>query len=321
MSKATCVAARLSLPDLLADGPRRPEELATATATDPDSLRRLLRALTTVGLFRETDDGAFELTTAGARLRADAPDSLRAWALYWEDAAPLWARLQATVETGESARSELLGTEGFAHLEADPAAAELFHRAMSELARPLARALVETVDFSGFARVVDIGGGAGETLAVILAAHPGLRGALLERPGALERARRLLEEAGLLDRCELIEGDFFEAVPPGADAYLLKSVLHDWRDDRARSILAVCLRAMSPNARLLVVERVVPERLDGSPAHRDLARSDLHMRVALGSGERTKAELGGLLESAGFRPLRWIPLGDTFHAIEAAPRS
>jgi ubiquinone/menaquinone biosynthesis C-methylase UbiE len=319
-SQAAHVAARLRIADLLAHAPMSADQLAAATGAHPPSLHRLLRALATIELVRELEDGSFEITPMGALLRDGTPDSLRSWVLHWGGPSwPVWGNLFHSVMTGESARSLLSGTEGFEHLARDPEAAETFHRAMVELTRLVARDFVRAVDWSRTKKIVDVGGGYGELLATALTACPGSIGVLFDTAQAIERGRSHMRAAGLEHRCEFVAGDFFEWVPRGADTYVLKSVIHDWNDERAAEILASCRRAIAPEGRLLVVERIVPERLGSSPDDQGLACSDLHMLVQLAARERTEPELRSLLSAAGFRTARVSPLRSTLAVIEVVP--
>jgi orsellinic acid C2-O-methyltransferase len=319
VTQAAYVAAELRLADMLADGPLSVERLADLTGANAPALGRLLRALTSIDLCRQQADGSFEMTPMGSRLAADAPESLRAWTIWWgKHLWPVWGQLLYSVRTGQSARKLLLGTDGFEHLQNDPEAAAIFNRAAAELTRLAAERIVRSYDFSGLARIVDGGGGSGQLLATILQACPATRGVLFDLPHSIEPGRERLTQAGLIERCELVAGDFFESVPPGADAYVLKSVIHDWNDERSRVILENCRRAMQPRAgRLLLMEEMLPDRLDGSPTHRAIARGDLNMLVALGAQERTEAELRTLLDSAGLAVSRVIPTGSTFSIVEA----
>jgi SAM-dependent methyltransferase len=321
-SCAAYAAAELRIADLLAGGPRPSEDLAAATGADAPSLHRLLRALTTIDLCRERDDGAFEITPLGALLGTDAPGSLRAWTLWWGAYLwPVWGRLLYSVRTGQSARALLTGAEGFQHLEGDPQAAAVFHRAMVELSRLTTASVLRAYDFSSLGRIVDVGGGSGELLAAVLRGYPAARGVLFDRPHAIEQAEREFTAAGLADRCEFVAGDFFERVPADADAYVLQTVLHDWDDERSARILSTCRRAMAPASRLLVIERVLPERLEATEAHQSAARSDLHMLVALAGRERTEAELRALLAAAGLRVSQVLPVLQTYCVIEARSAS
>ncbi len=316
--QALCAAVELRLPDLLAGGPLSAAALAGKAGAHAPSLQRLLAALVTVEIVREHEDGRFELTSLGTRLRDDVAESLRSRAIWvgryqW----PLWARLVDSVRSGQSARTLLLGTEGFEHLARDPEQAAVFNRTMVELTRLLAPQVARAYDFSGMRRIVDVGGGYGELLAAILAANQALRGVLFDLPHAVDEGRRRLEHVGLADRCEIVTGDFFVSVPGGADAYVLKSVLHDWDDGQAAAILDNVRRAMDEDARLLLVERILPERLGVSAVDQAMAGSDLNMLVSLGAKERTEAQFRALLDAAGLRLMRILPVGRGFRLIEA----
>jgi SAM-dependent methyltransferase len=317
VAQACYVTARLGIADLLAAGPRTAEELAALTTTNAAALRRLLSALGSVDICHQRDDGAFEMTPMGALLGTDAPCSMRAWALQWGgEAWQIWANLLHSIKTGHSARSLITGNSGFEHLEHDPDAAAIFNQAMVDLTRLAALDIARAYDFAG-QRVMDVGGGYGELLAQILTAYPSARGVLFDMPHAIAKAREHLADRGLDGRCEFVAGDFFASVPPGADVYLMKTVIHDWPDDKARAILHTCRRAMAPGARLLVIERLMPERLDPSAANRALARVDLHMLVALGAQERTLNEMLTLLGSVGFAEVGRIETASEFQILEA----
>jgi hypothetical protein len=320
-TQAIYVAAKLRIADLLADGPRPGSELADTAGVPEASLRRLLRALTTLGICVEEGDGVFAITPMGALLAADAPESLRSWTLWWGDQLwRLWGSLDYSVATGESARKRLLGTEGFEHLEGDAEAAATFNQAMIELTRLAAGGVIRAFDFSGLKLIADVGGGYGELLSAVLQAHPQAAGLLFDRPHAVECARERFSAAGLASRCEFRAGDFFDAVPAGADAYLLKNVIHDWNDENSRRILENCGRALGEQSRLLVIEQVVPDRLDTSARHQSLVRSDLTMLVAHGAQERTEAEFRRLLDSAGLKLVAIRPTDSTLSVIEAVAR-
>lgn len=317
-TQAICVAAQLRLAERLAGGPQTSAALAAAAGVDPAALHRLLRALTTLDICAEADDGRFTLTQMGALLDADSPDSLSRWAIYWGDPMwQVWGRLLYSVTTGNSARTLLTGREGFEHLERDPETAALVNQALAELTRLASHSVVQSYDFSGLRKIVDVGGGYGELLAGILNANPAATGVLFERPHAIEGARRQLAAAGLAERCACVAGDFFESVPAGADAYVLKSVLHDWDDSKCGRILANCRRAMAADARLLLIERLVPGTLAVSREHQTIMRSDLHMLVALAARERSEGEFRELLSAAGFGVRRIVPAGMALSVIEA----
>jgi ubiquinone/menaquinone biosynthesis C-methylase UbiE len=317
VAQACYVTARLGIPDLLAAGPRTAEDLASATGSNAPALRRLLSALGSVDICRQREDGSFEMTRLGSLLRADVPCSMRAWALQWGgEAWQVWANLLHSVKTGQSARSLITGETGFDHLERDPAAAAIFNQAMVDLTRLAALHIAQAYDFAG-QRVMDVGGGYGELLAHILRVYPTARGVLFDMTHAISKARAHLEGRGLAGRCEFATGDFFSSVPSGSDVYVLKTVIHDWPDDQAREILRSCRRAMLPGARMLIIERLMPERLVPSDENRALARVDLHMLVALGAQERTLNEMLALLASVGLPNVRRIETGSEFQILEA----
>jgi orsellinic acid C2-O-methyltransferase len=321
MSQAACVAAELRIPDLLATGPKDVAHLAQATASHAPSLHRLLRALASIGLCTECADGLFELSPLGSLLRTDASNSLRSWTLWWGRYQwPVWANLLYSVKTGESARKLVTGANDFGYLERDQKAAAVFNRAMAEFTTLVAGEVVRVYDFAGMRRIVDVGGGHGALLAAVLdMAHPDARGVLLDMPHAIEGARKLLTAAGLADRCDFTTEDFFKSIPTDADAYLLKAIVHDYDDARSKIILQNCRRAILPNGKLLIIERVLPSRFEASSRHNALARADLNMLVALGGRERTEAEFKNLFETSGFRLSRVVETGLEYSIIEGVP--
>jgi orsellinic acid C2-O-methyltransferase len=317
-TQAVYVAAHLGIPDLLAVEARSTDELARATGAHAPSLHRLMRALVTIGICRENAGESYALTALGSLLRADVDDSLRSWTLHWGGTMwPVWGNLLHSVNTGESAKKLATGSEGFDHLEADPNAAANFNRAMVELTRLDAASIVSACDFVGMTTVMDVGGGYGELLTALLGANPALRGVVFDRPHAMANGRLKMEAARLAHRCDFVEGDFFASIPGGADAYLLKSIIHDWNDERSKVILRNCHRAMHAQAKLLLIERIVPTWLETSAAHRAIARSDLNMLVALGSKERTEIEYRALLDATHFQVDAVKSAGPTFSIIEA----
>lgn len=309
VSQALYVAATLGLADLLRDGPRGSDALARATGTDADALYRVLRFLAGVGIFAEVAPRRFALTPLGAGLRADLPGSLRPHALLHLDPSHwrAWGALPHSVRTGETAFDHVHGVDNFAYLAAHPDFAAIFNAAMTSNTAASGAALTEAYDFSGLARLVDVGGGHGRLLATVLRAHPTLRGVLFDRPEVVAGAAATLAAAGVAGRCEIVGGDFFAAVPPGGDAYVLRQIIHDWDDDRAVAILSNCRRAMPESGRLLVVERAL------APDHRralPVLHLDLQMLVLLGGRQRTDDEYGALFAAAGFHLAQVVPLGD-----------
>ncbi len=319
-TQAISVANQLRLPELLRDGPQTAHALAQATHCHGPSLTRLLRALTSIGVLTEPADGLFELTSVGALLRADVPGSLAAWAEFCGTRSwATWGRLVQSVRTGDSIRKQASGFDGFHHLESDAQGAQLFNRAMVDLTQPVALAVAQNVDWSGMRLIVDVGGGYGELIAAILSGHPCLRGILFDLAHATSAAGNRLAAAGVEGRCTLVTGSFFDAVPAAADAYLLKSVLHDWDDDLAVEILRNCRRVMAPHARLFVIERIAPEHFCDSPRDQGIARSDLNMLVGTGGRERTETQYRQLLDTAKLRISRLQALGDPYSVIESVP--
>ena len=307
VSQAIYVAAALGIADLLADGPRGADELARSTGTHAASLGRVLRLLASAGVVRETADGTFDLTPVGSCLRS-GPGSFRAVAQLFASPAvwASWGDLLRTVQTGETAWHRLFG-ESFAYFAAHPEEGAVFDEAMGAFTRTVAVAVAAAYDFSPFRTVIDVGGGDGTLLAGILAANPALRGIVFDLPRVGERATNQIAAAGLGDRCQFVAGDFFEKVPGGGDAYLLKHVIHDWDDGRARAILESCHRAMGPRGTLLIVEGVYPPRIDGSVASRSATANDVNMMVCTGGRQRSEAEFRSLFQAAGFQLTRIVP--------------
>jgi hypothetical protein len=228
----------------------------------------------------------------------------------------VWGQLLHSVQTGERAFDHIYGQGMFEYLAQDPEAAALFNDTMIALTTEVAPAVADAYDFSRFGTIVDVGGGQGHMLVPILRSNPALRAVLFDLPHVVESARKLLTEAGFGDRCELVSGNFFESVPSGGDAYLLKHVIHDWDDERSLTILATCRRAMATSSRLLLVERDLPtDNREALPA----ALSDLSMMLQLGGGERTVEEYRSLLTAAGFALTRVIPTPHGESVIEAVP--
>jgi hypothetical protein len=293
---AQCVyaLAKLGVPDLLAAGPRTVTDLAAAAGADPQALRRMLRALSSMSLFRQTAPDTYALTSAAELLRADVPGSLRQTAIMHGEAVyRSFAEIMHTVHTGEPAFEKVHGQPFYDYLAAHPAIAEVFAEAMGS--EPVAGLLAE-VDLSGVRTLVDVGGGNGGLLAEVLTAHPGMRGVLLELPDSIRAARPRLTKAGVLDRVELLEGNFFDDIPAGGDVYVLARVLHNWTDGHAETILRRLASAMAPGARLLVFEKLLPEE----PGSAATAMVDLLMLGMLEGHDRTADEYQLLLTKSGF---------------------
>jgi hypothetical protein len=301
-SAVLSVAARLRIPDLVADGPKSSDDLAAATDTDPPSLYRLLRAMAYLGLLEETAPHRFGLTDMGALLRSDVPDSMWATTQLFcgEHVWRAWGDLMAGVQTGRPSHERGIVAEPFVEFAEDPERSRSFNQAMSEGTRQAAPGIIEAHDFGRFRTLVDVGGGDGTLLAAILAATPGLRGVLFDTAAGLAEAHDRLSAAGVEDRCEVVAGDFFESVPDGADAYLMKSVIHDWDDERCVTILKNCRQAMNDGGRVLMVEPVLPPVAKPSFGRLGVVMSDLNMLLNTGGKERTEDEFAALLRVAGF---------------------
>jgi O-methyltransferase domain/Dimerisation domain len=319
--QAVYVATRIGLADHLARGPLPADKLAEATQCHPGALRRLLHALTTLGVLEQPRPDTFGLTGTGELLRADHPSSVRNYVLLFcgEQVWQSWGDLEYSVRTGNSAWERRYGPP-FGDNFMAPQAAAIFNAAMAEGTARSAPAIVAAGGFGRFGTVADLGGGRGALLAAILTAHPGLRGILFDLPRALEGADGVLAAAGVADRCTVLPGSFFEAVPSGADAYLLKSVIHDWDDERAAAILATCRQAMPPGATLLLVEPVATDE-PGRQNSFSVSYSDLNMLVCTSGRERTGPEFRRLLAAAGFAPgpVTPCPPGN-YSILEATPQ-
>lgn len=318
VARAIYTATRLGIPDLVADGPKTTAELARLTASHGPSLYRLLRALASVGLFSETEDG-FLPTPLGDTLRSDVPASLSSFVLMelGESHHRAWGELVHAVRTGEPAFDAAMGMTAWDFFERDQEMARHLGRAMHGLTENVVAAVLEVYDFSGFSRLVDVGGGEGGFLAAVLGGRPEATGVLFDLPYVIDNAQSRMRETGLADRCELVGGDFFAKVPAGGDLYLLKWVLHDWGDEESIAILRNCRQAIAEDGRLLVVDTVIPP--GDAPAPGKFI--DLNMMV-LGSGrERTEAEFTALFAAAGFRLNRVLPMRSPSSIVEAIPIS
>lgn len=319
-SQAISVSCQLGVADLLENGPGRAEDLAAEIDCHAPSLYRLMRALASLDILIEQENRYFTLTETGRCLCSHSPDSVCSWAIWWGKYLwPTWENLLYSIKTGQAARKHITGMEGFKHLEANAGMDAVFRQAMNELTRFVGHAVIEVYDFGGVRKIVDVGGGHGELLVAILNAHPEIQGVLFEVPHSAEGARKYLMQQGLDTRCEFVGGDFFEHLPGGADVYILKSVLHNWDDEHCATILRNCRQAMPADARLLLLEQVMPQEIEPSPRDQNISRADLNMLVALGGKERSKIEIGHLLEAQGLRIRQMIPAGEAFTIIEALP--
>ena len=311
------VAARLGIADLLAERPRTTEELAQSSGADERSLHRLLRALTALGICQQLDESRFGLTALGANLAGDAKHSVKVWALFeGELLAGTWRGLLDSIRTGKTG-AELAGSDdSFELMARNPAHVQVFNEAMLAFTRLIVADVLAAYDFSGITRLMDVGGGYGQLLCAILHAYPDLRGVVFDLPRCAAGATRHLDEAGLSDRAEFTPGSFFASVPAGADAIIMKSIIHDWNDERSIAILTNCRRALPTGGRLLLVERLMPERPEVTAHDRLVTLSALNMLRGPGGCERTEREYRELLRAGGFAMTRALPAG-RFAVVEA----
>jgi O-methyltransferase domain len=318
VTTALSLAAELGVADHLADGPRSSDELARATSTHPRSLYRLLRLLSSVGVFTETQDHRFSLTPLGEFLRTGVPGSMRSWLRM--TGLGVWLQTFAealhSIRTGEPVFQRATGMELFDYLAVHPGEGEIFNGAMNDLGRMVSAAVVQAYDFSGISKIIDVGGGHGTLIAAILQSHPQMTGILFDSPHVAESARQPIAAAGLADRCEIVGGDFFKSVPAGADAYLLRWIIHDWDHERAITILRNCRQTMEKTSRLLLIETVIPTEDEPHPGK----SLEFIMLTLLGGQERTEEEYKSLLHEAGFRLNKVVPTGSPMSIIEGVPR-
>lgn len=312
LSQALYVAARLGLADLVSASPRTADDLAAATGMHAPSLYRLLRGLASVGVFAADDQQRFGLTPLAECLR-DVPGSQRALAIMnGEEHYRAWGELLSSVQTGQPAFEKLYGEGVFDYLSRHPEKARIFDGAMVGVHGRETAAMLDAYDFSSLGVLADVGGGNGSLLTATLQRHPTLRGLLYDLPGVADRARGNLEAAGLADRCQVIGGSFFDSIPGGADAYLMRHIIHDWDDDRVAQILGNVHRAMRDDAKLLLVESVIPP--GNAPSFGKLL--DLTMLVIPGGRERTEQEYRDLFAATGFQLTRVVPTAAAVSVIE-----
>jgi len=311
-TQAIGVAAELGVADLVANGPLAVGELAARTGSDPAALYRLLRALASVGVFEEQDGRRFALTPLAGLLRSAAPGSQRSFATMMAaefDAA--WGRLLHSVRTGVPGFDAHYGQAFFDYMLANPTRHRIYDEAMNGVHGPETAPVLDAYDFADCRRVVDIGGGNGLALEALLERHPGIEGILFDLPAVAERARLRLAKTGVSARLRVEGGDFFGSVPAGADAYLLRHIVHDWQDAEAITILRRCREAAAPGARVLVIEMVIPPaNQPGFGKWLDL------MMLVVGGRERTAEEYRALYEAAGIEYRRLLPTACDVSIVE-----
>lgn len=313
--QAVLVVAQLGIADLVKDGPRHITELAQLTNTHEPSLYRVLRYVASQGLFAEDSDSRFSITAGAQPLQADSANSIMA-DVRWNGSEVIrrsWENLSHSVRTGQTAFDYTFGRPFFDHLADDSEFAQVFNDAMTTSTVDEGPDIVAAHDFSHYGTVIDVGGGHGALLAVILDRYPDVAGVLFDAPDVVAGAGGAIDRHVAAGRATRVGGSFFEDVPSGGDAYLLKYIVHDWDDEQALSILTNCRAAMAPNGRVLIVEMVVP----AGNAEAEVKHLDVTMLVFTGGRERTEREYGDLLARAGLRLLRTTPTESPFSILEA----
>ncbi|MFC9508334.1 methyltransferase [Streptomyces sp. NPDC057002] len=314
-------AVRLRIVELIGGTPRPAADVAADAGTAPQPMTRLLRALAGLGLLAEHAPGTFAVTPAGALLDSNRPGSLTSFVQMFTEPEIIraWEHLDDSVRTGDVAFDTVFGTDFFSHLAQRPELSSMFNAAMSQATAETAAALPGAFDFGRFGSVTDVGGGDGTLLAAVLTAFPGLDGVVYDTAEGLAQAPETLRRHGLTDRCSLAAGDFFRSVPEGSDLCLMKSILHDWPDEQAVTVLRHCRAALPPGGRVLILEPVLPEAV-GTDGDGGTYLSDLNMLVNVGGRERTREDFEELCHAAGLSLVAVTPLpeAEPFSLLEAA---
>ena len=305
----------LGIPDFLAEGERTADDLADASGADPPTLYRLLRALASLGIVHEGDERRFSLTDLGRPLRSDVPGSLRGWVrlqgrdYLWRS----WGNLANAVREGQNSFRMVHGTDIWEWRAEHADESAIFDEAMRSMTIGANASILDAYDFGQFGTIVDVAGGNGTLIAALLAAHPASRGILFDQEHVVSGAEPILRAAGVLDRCEIVAGSFFASVPEGADAYVLKWIIHDWEDEESVAILRTCRAAMGTDAVVLLIERDL-----GQPNEDPVAKlADLNMLVMPGGRERTLDEYAALFGAADLRLVAAHPTTSGYLVIEA----
>jgi hypothetical protein len=312
VTQAIYIAAELGVADMLHSGPLASSEIAARAAVDPDALHRVLRCLASLGIFRQNGSGQFEQTPVSEYLRTGIPGSLRAWARMF---ASKWSwdligSLMETVRTGAGP-----AWNGWEHFEQNPHDAEIFNESMTSFSAGEIGPLLAAYSFAGIHKLMDVAGGFGSLLAAVLEANPEMQGVLFDAPSVIEGARSQVAATKAAARCELVGGDFFASVPSGADAIMMKHIIHDWNDENSLKILKNCHAALPAGGKLLVIDPVI---LPGNePALGKLL--DIQM-LLIGGRERTEAEFRALFDAAGFEVTRIVPTASPVSVVEGRKR-
>jgi hypothetical protein len=314
-ASALYVAVHLNLADLLAEGPQDVGALARTTGMQEDGLFRVLRALASVGVFSEVGPRQFALNDAADLLRTGSP--LRDMTEWMTDPFHFqtYSHLLHSVRSGESGMEIAAGTPVFEYFRQNPEEGDVFNRAMTALSKVVIPAVLEAYDFSGIATLADIAGGHGFVLASVLERYPAMKGILYELENVAPGARSRFAEMGLAGRTQVLIGDFFQSVPTGADAYMMKHIIHDWDDEKAARLLRNIHQALAPvpRGRVILIEAVLQP--GNEPSMGKLI--DLEMLVGPGGRERTEQEFRGLFENSGFRLTRIVPTKSPLSVLEA----
>ncbi|MFY9688836.1 MAG: methyltransferase [Candidatus Acidiferrales bacterium] len=307
-------AAKLKIADLLASGPKPVSELARARGVNEDALYRTLRALASIDVFRETGSRTFANTPLSEAMHSDAPNSARDAVLFMADPLHMniYAQLAHTIETGETAFKKVSGMEPFEFFRQNADENKAFNAAMTSISRQFIQPVLEVFDFGESGTLADIGGGHGALLAAVLEKHPGLHGIVFDLPHVAEGAKAPIESRGLSQRCQILGGDFFKGVPP-ADRYVMKSIVHDWDDERAIAILKNCVASMrGGDGKVILLEMLV-----GPANEPGIAKwIDIEMLTIAGGRERTETEYADLLAKAGLRLARVVRTASPLGVIE-----
>jgi hypothetical protein len=312
ITQGVWVVAELGIADLLADGPQTAETLAEQTNTHGDALYRVLRALASVGLFTEDIHSRFSLTPLADLLRSDVAGSQRAFAIMMgAEFHEAWGELLHSVRTGEPGFQKRFGMPFFQYMTEHTERHSIYDAAMTGVHGSETEPMLDAYDFSTFRTVVDIGGGNGLVLAAILNRHPEIHGILFDLPAVVDRARSIISGSGLSSRCRIEGGDFFSSVPAGADAYVMRHIIHDWEDREVTAILRQCQEAMASDGKILVVETVIPP-MDEPCFGKWL---DLMMMLVAGR-ERTEEEYDRLFSAAGLKLSRVVSTTSEVSIIE-----
>jgi hypothetical protein len=316
ISQSIGVVARLGVADLLANGPKTAEDLASATDAHADSLYRVMRCLAMVGIFTELEPRTFALTPVGDTLRSNVHGSMRNMALWLtsEEHYRCWSEMAYSVRTGLPAADKVLGAQVFEYFrDTNRALGEVFNNAMTTFATESHSTAVEAYNFGQFKKIVGVGGGHGALMSAILAANPDVYGVVFDLPEVVAGAKKLLAERDVADRCETVGGDFFKSVPAGADAYVSSVVIHDWSDEKAAIILGNCRKAMNPGGKIILIDAVIPPGNDPHPGK----VIDLEMLVMTPGGrERSAGEFAKLFEIAGLKLTKIVPTNSYTCVIE-----